>query len=91
LEKARIEVKVQPNASCNQVRGIKDEVWQLRIAAPPVKGKANQELIKFISDILWVSKSSVAIEAGMTSRRKVIGVSGLTQEQVVEQLARYAF
>ncbi len=79
----RIAVRVQPNASQNQVLGFKDGVLYVRIAAPPIKGKANQELIKFLSNILGVSKSSLTIEKGMTGKRKVIGIRGLTQDQVM--------
>ncbi|MFC2056995.1 DUF167 domain-containing protein [Chloroflexota bacterium] len=79
----RIAVRVQPNAGQNQVLGFKDGVLHVRIAAPPIKGKANQELIKFLSDILEVSKSNLIIEKGAAGRRKVIGISGLTQDQVM--------
>ena len=79
----RIVVRVQPNAGHNQVLGFKDGVFYVRIAAPPIKGKANQELIKFLSDILEVSKSNLTIEKGAAGRRKVIGISGLTQDQVM--------
>ena len=87
-EPARIVVRVQTNASQNEVIRFKDGVLFIRIAALPIKGKANQELIKFLSDILGVSRSHLAIEKGMTSKRKVIGVSGLTQRQVTGQLER---
>jgi len=80
---ARIVVRVQPNAGQNQVLGFKDGVLYVRITAPPIKGKANQELIKFLSDILGVNRSSLIIEKGMTSKRKVIGVIGLTQDLVM--------
>ncbi len=85
---ARIVVRVQPNAGQNEVIRFKDGVLFIRIAALPIKGKANQELIKFLSDILGVSRSHLTIEKGMTSKRKVIGVSGLTQRQVTGQLER---
>ena len=58
----------------------------LRIAAPPVKGKANQELITFLSSLLGISKGDLTIENGLTSKRKVISIAGLTQEQVMEHL-----
>lgn len=85
-EQARIVVRVQPNASRNEVLRFKEGALHLRIAAPPVKGKANQELIKFLSAFLGVSKSNLTIEKGMTSRVKVIGIDGLTQDQVMERL-----
>lgn len=78
-ERATIVVQVQPNASQNKVTRFENGVLYLRIAAPPVKGKANRELIKFLSAILRVSKGSITIEKGLTSRRKVIVIKGLTQ------------
>ena len=87
-EQARIVVWVQPDSSRNDILGFKEGVLRLKIAAPPVKGKANQELVKFLSDIFGVSKSSLTIEKGMTGKRKVIGISGLTQARVKERLER---
>ena len=82
IEKVEIWVQVHPNARRNEVQGEKDGVWHLKIAAPPVKGRANQELINFLSDVLQVSKSNLAIEKGLSSRRKLIDIRGLAQEQV---------
>jgi len=87
-EQARIVVRVQPNASQNEVLRFKDGVLHVRIAASPTKGKANQELIKFLSHILGVSKSNLIIEKGMTGKRKVIGIDESTQDQVMAQLER---
>ena len=84
-KQARIVVRVQPNASQNQIAGFKDGVLYLRVAAPPVEGKANQELIRFLSGILEVSKSDITIEKGMTGKRKIVRITGLTQGQVVER------
>lgn len=81
-----IWVRVQPNASQNAVLGFKDGVLQIRIAAPPIKGEANQELIKYLSRILGISKRQLTIEKGMTNKRKAIGISGLTPNQVKERL-----
>ena len=84
-EQVKIIIAVQPNASQNKILGFKNGILQVRISAPPVKGKANRELIGFLSDILGVSKSKLTIEKGMTGKKKVIGVIGLTQSQVVER------
>ena len=75
-------MQVQPNASENMVVRFEEGVWHLRIAAPPVKGKANSELIKFLSDLLGVSKGRITIEKGYTSRRKVIAVEGMGEGEV---------
>ncbi|MFC2006187.1 DUF167 domain-containing protein [Chloroflexota bacterium] len=87
-EQAVIVVQVQPNASQNKVVRFEGEALHLRIKAPPIKGKANQELIKFLSDILGVSKDSLSIRKGMTVKRKVIVIKGLTQNQVMGQLEK---
>ena len=85
-EHAAITVQAQPNASQNKITRFEQGVWYLKIAAPPIKGRANQELLKFLSDILGVSKSSLTIEKGMTSKRKLIAIQGLSQNQVMRQL-----
>ncbi|MDP2730926.1 MAG: DUF167 domain-containing protein [Dehalococcoidales bacterium] len=84
----RIVVYVQPNAGQNQVLDFKDGVLRVKIAAPPLKGKANRELIKFLSDILGVARSSLTIEKGATARKKLIAINGLTEEQVISNLLR---
>lgn len=88
IEKAsvRIVVRVQPNASQNEILGFKDDVLRMKIAAPPVKGKANRELVTFLSDVLGVSKGNLVIEKGITGKRKIIRISGLTQSQVIERM-----
>jgi uncharacterized protein (TIGR00251 family) len=83
----RISLRVQPNAARNEVAGFNDGVWQLRVAAPPVKGKANRELVDFLSHILQVSKNRVIIIRGQTARNKVIAVTGLTREEITRRLS----
>ncbi len=87
-ERVTIWIRVLPNASRNSVLGYQDGVLPVRIAAPPTRGKANQELIKYLSHILGISKRNLTIEKGMTSKMKAIGITGLTQKQINEQLAR---
>ena len=84
--KTKLLVQVYPNTARNEVKGFENDVLHIRIAAPPVKGKANKELIEFISKLLGVSKSGIRIEKGITSRRKVLAIEGLTQAQVSQRL-----
>ena len=86
---ARIAVRVQANARQNKVLSFKDGVLHLRIAAPPIKGKANQELIRFLSDILKVSKSHLSIEKGLTGKNKIIAIKGQPQNRVESQLDKH--
>jgi uncharacterized protein (TIGR00251 family) len=88
-EQMRITVHVQPNANQNKVVGFRDGVLHVRIAAPPIKGKANQELVKFLSTLLGVSKSSLSIEKGVTGKKKTVAVRGLGQDRVSRLLEKY--
>ena len=84
----RIAVQGYPGAKRNEVVRFEEEVWHLKIAAPPTEGKANKELIEFLSEILDISKSRITIEKGATGHRKLISIEGLTQEAVEERLSK---
>ncbi|UCH43045.1 MAG: YggU family protein [Dehalococcoidales bacterium] len=84
-----IMIQVQPGASQNRVASFTDDVWHLKIAAPPTRGKANRELVKFLSDILETARSNITIEKGQTSRNKVIAIRGLTPAEVNAQLLKH--
>ena len=86
---ARITVRIQANAHQNMVAGFQEGILYIKIAAPPVKGRANQELIRFLSDILGIRKSDLSIEKGQTSKNKIIAVRGLSQKQVENLLNQH--
>ncbi len=79
---ARIAIQAHPGAKRNQVVRFDDGVWHLKIAAPPVEGKANKELIEFLSEILGLSKSHITIEKGLTGHRKLVAIEGLTTQDI---------
>ena len=87
-EKLRISVHVNPNAGQNKVVGFQDGLLKVMIAAPPIKGKANQELLRFLSDLLGISKSNLAIEKGETNKKKTVAISGLSQSEVLRLLEK---
>ena len=87
MVEAEISVRVHPNAAKNEVVGVTNGVWQVRVSAPPVKGKANKELIAFLSRLLGVGKSRIAIIKGHTIRNKTIAVDGLNQDDVMRWLS----
>ncbi|ASJ09159.1 hypothetical protein A3L11_07920 [Thermococcus siculi] len=78
-------IHVQPKAKKNVIEGV-DE-WRgrlkVRIAAPPVEGKANKEVIKFFSKLLG---ADVSIVRGETSREKDLLIKGLSAEEVLKKL-----
>ncbi|HET7776570.1 MAG TPA: DUF167 domain-containing protein, partial [Azospira sp.] len=57
-----------------EVCGLHGDALKLRLAAPPVDGKANAALLAFIAARLEVAKSAVSLKSGQTSRRKVVEV-----------------
>jgi len=87
LVEAEISVRVHPNAAKNEVVGVTNGVWQVRVSAPPVKGKANKELIAFLSQLLGVGKSRVGIIRGHTTRNKTIAIDGLSQDDIMRRLS----
>ena len=58
----------------------------MRIAAPPVDGAANDELVRFLADRLGVTRAAVAIARGRTGRRKTVTISGVTTEAALRTL-----
>lgn len=82
----RISIKVQPNSGRNQVVDFSNDVWKVKIAAAPDKGKANKEIIEFLSDILGLRKVSITILKGETSHNKIIAFTGISQEEVTAKL-----
>ena len=83
-KKTTLTLHVQPNARQNEILGFEDGILRIKIAAPPIDGKANKELVAFLSKHLGVSKSSITIDHGQTGKSKVISIIGLGRDQVYE-------
>ena len=80
-------VRVQPGASREGVVGLYGDAFKIALNAPAVDGKANEALIRYLATALNVSKSSITIAAGLTSRSKVIHVLGITNEEAAAKLS----
>jgi uncharacterized protein (TIGR00251 family) len=79
-------VKVQPRAKKNAIVGELGDALKIALTAPPVEGRANAACIEFLANVLKVSRSSVTIASGESSRRKVIRVTGLSAAEVQSRL-----
>ncbi len=75
-------VKVLPRASKNQIAGMEGDAVKIRLNAPPVEGKANDVLIRFLAEVLGVSRAQIEIVIGYSSRHKVVRVRGVTARQM---------
>ena len=85
-----VSIYVQCKAGCHasSVYSVSDSSLHVRIGARAVEGAANAELIRFLASILGVSKSSVSINSGSSSSRKLVSVrTGLTWQQVQAALS----
>ena len=69
-----LNLKIQPKASHDQIAGLHGEQLKIRITAPPVDGKANTHLIRFLAKTFRVPRSNVLIESGQSSRNKVVRI-----------------
>ena len=83
----KISVQVYPNAARSEVAGFADGVLRVKVAAPPVKGKANRELIAVLSQALGTDRGKLSIIKGQTSRSKIVAVDGLSREEITKMLS----
>ena len=69
-----LTLHIQPGAKKTEVAGLHGDALKIRLAAPPVDGKANTALIEFVAERLGLAKSAVSLKSGQTSRRKILAV-----------------
>jgi uncharacterized protein (TIGR00251 family) len=76
------DVRVQPRASRTEVAGTHGDAIKIRLAAPPVEGAANAELVAFLAKQLGVPRSAVRIVKGERGRNKVVEIEGISRADV---------
>jgi hypothetical protein len=77
-----LSVRVRPGARKNDVAGIHAGAVKISLTTPPVDGRANEALIEFIADLLRVPRARVAILSGVTSRMKLLRITGKSAAEV---------
>ena len=77
---AVFKIRVVPRASRSEPAGIQGDALKLRLNAPPLEGRANDECIRFLANILGVKKAQVTIIAGHAARTKTVAVEGIRAE-----------
>jgi uncharacterized protein (TIGR00251 family) len=88
---AAITVRATPRAGHNAVTGfLPDGTVKIRLAAAPVDGEANAELVKYLAGLLDISASQIEIVAGATGRNKLISITGLSAAEVNARLLALA-
>ena len=82
-----LRLHIQPGAKKTEVVGLHGEALKIRLAAPPVDGKANTCLIAFLADRLGVARAAISLLSGESSRAKRVHVSGVTDAEARARLA----
>lgn len=75
-------VKVIPRAKRDEIVGAEGDALKIRLNAPPVEGRANEALIKFLAELLNVPRARIEIVRGETSRHKLVRVRGVSIEKL---------
>jgi hypothetical protein len=83
---AILTVHIQPKASATECVGIHGDAIKIRVAAPPVDGAANDELIRFLARRLLIPSTSVQIQFGASGRHKRVLVKGAAAKLVMTRL-----
>jgi uncharacterized protein (TIGR00251 family) len=86
----RLSIKVVTGAAKTALAGMEGEYVKVRLAAPPVDGKANEALFRFLSRQLDLPPSCITIRSGVTSRRKVLQLERCQEQRLKDFLAMAA-
>jgi uncharacterized protein (TIGR00251 family) len=83
-----LPVRAVPRATKNEIQGVYGDALKVRLQAPPVEGKANAALIRFLSDALDISRSQISIASGETGRNKAVRITGLSKEELAHRIRK---
>ncbi len=87
---AALTIRVTPRARKTEFSGLmEDGTLRIRVSAPPVEGKANKALIKFLSKVLKVRKNQIEIVAGEKGLDKIVSILDMSAEQVQEKILEH--
>ncbi len=81
-----LRVRVTPRASRNQISGERSGRLGIRLTSPPVEGRANKDLLKFLAKKLGIAPSSITILSGDKSRDKNLQIADLDAATLGEKL-----
>nr|WP_269106515.1 DUF167 domain-containing protein [Massilia sp. TS11] len=79
-------VQIQPNAKKTEVVGEQGDALKLKLHAAPIEGKANEALVRYLAETLKLARSRITITHGLTNKRKLIEIDGVTPADVIAAL-----
>jgi uncharacterized protein len=81
-----VALHIVPRARATEVAGSHGDAVKIRVAAPPVDGAANAELVRFLAIRLRVAAARVTIVGGAGGRRKTVAVAGMRTDEIQRRL-----
>lgn len=86
LVSCTLQIKAVPGAPRSEVCGWLGEHLKVKVQAPPVEGKANEALLRFLAETLELPPRAVSLVRGGTSRLKLVRIEGMSLEQARQKL-----
>jgi uncharacterized protein (TIGR00251 family) len=87
-EGVRFAVKLHPRAKKDAITGELGDALKVSLTASPIDGRANEACIEFFAKLLKAPRASITIASGLTSRNKVVRITGITAQQLRDRLPR---
>ncbi len=85
-ENVLLNLHIQPGAKQTDVIGTHGDALKIRLASPPVDGKANEVLIALLAETLGIAKSRLSLVSGQTSRIKRVSIANVSAAEVEQKL-----
>lgn len=85
--RTRLRLRVVPGAGRAGFVGRYGAAWKVRVAAPPERGRANDAVLRLLSDILALPRASVSLVSGHGGRDKIVELAGITEAELESRLA----
>lgn len=84
--KARIAIRVHPQAKRSRMTGVLDTAYKLDVAAPAADGRANEACIELLSELTRVQRAKIRMVTGQTSRSKIFEFEGIDLDELRRRL-----
>jgi hypothetical protein len=81
-------IHLKPRARADEIQGIHNGALKISLTAPPVENAANKALIKFLAEILKITKKDVSLKTGKNHRKKVLEISNINKKKFLERIKK---
>ena len=82
----RLRIRVSPGARRTEIVGRQGDAWKVRVAAPPERGRANEAVVRLLSERLGVPPGELSVVSGRSGRDKVVELRGLAADEADRRL-----